>query len=74
MELETPKTYIKTNLANGIIWPFKYPEKAHFVFILKPNRSFYLYVNYQGLKNLIIKNWHLQLFVDKLLDWLGKTK
>ena len=28
IELEMLKTYIKTNLANGFIWPFKSPAKA----------------------------------------------
>ena len=40
VELETLKTYIKTNLANGFIWPLKSPTGAPIVFVYKPNSSF----------------------------------
>ena len=56
VELETLKTYIKTNLANGFIWPFKSPTEAPILFDRKPDRSLRLCVDYRGLNNLIIKN------------------
>lgn len=45
VKLETLKTYIKTNLANGFIWPSKSPAKASILFIKKPNSSFCLYID-----------------------------
>ena len=56
IELETLKTYIKTNLANGVIWPSKSPAGALILFDRKPDRSLRLCVNYQGFNNLIIIN------------------
>ena len=56
VELETLKTYIKTNLANGFIWPSKSPVEALILFDRKLDGSFYLCVDYRGLNNLIIKN------------------
>lgn len=46
VELEMLKTYIKANLANGFIWPFKSLADAPILFIYKKNGSFWLYVDY----------------------------
>lgn len=56
VELETLKTYIKTNLANNFIKPSKSSIDILILFIWKSNSTFYLYVNYQDLNNLSIKN------------------
>ena len=56
VELEILKTYIKTNLANKFIWPFKSPTKAPILFDKKPDRSLCLCVDYQDFNNIIIKN------------------
>ena len=56
VELETLKSYIKTNLANGFIWALNSPANAPILFVRKRNGSFCLCVNYQGLINLMIKN------------------
>ena len=56
VELETLKTYIKTNLANGFIRSSKFPAGAPIFFDKKPDCSFQLCVNYQGLNKLTIKN------------------
>ena len=56
VELETLKTYIKTNLANGFIRPSKSPAGAPILFDRKPDRSFRLCVDYRGLNNITIKN------------------
>ena len=71
VELKTLKIYIKNNLANGFIKPFKSPAKAPIFYDNKLDRSFRLCVNYQGLNNLTIKNWYFLLLVGKSLDWLG---
>ena len=56
VELKTLKTYIKINLTNSFIRTSKSPADAPILFVCKPNGSFYLCVNYQGLNNLTIKN------------------
>ena len=68
VELETLKIYIKTNLANGFIWLFKSPIGALIIFDRKLDESFCLYVDYQGLNNIIIKNQYLLPLISKLLN------
>ena len=46
VELETLKTYIKTNLANDFIQPSKFSTKTLILFNRKPNRSFCFCVDY----------------------------
>ena len=56
IELETLKTYIKTNLANDFIQHFKSLTGAPILFDRKPDGWLCLYVDYQGLNNITIKN------------------
>ena len=56
VELETLKTYIKTNLAASFIWPSKSPARILIFFDRKPNKSLRLYINYWSLNNITIKN------------------
>ena len=56
VELETLKTYIEINLANGFIQPSKSPARAPILFNRKPDRSLCLCMDYQGLNNITIKN------------------
>ena len=58
VELETLKTYIETYLKTGFIQPSKFPAGAPILFDKKPDNSFWLCVDYQGLNNLKIKNWY----------------
>ena len=74
VELETLKTYIKTNLANGFIRYFKSLMRASILFDRKPDRSFRLCVNYRGLNNIIIKNRYLLPLIGELLDRLDQTR
>ena len=46
IELETLKTYIKTNLANIFIWPSKSPVRAPILFDKKSDGSFHFCVDY----------------------------
>lgn len=46
IELETRKTYIKTNLANDFIQAFKLLAKAFILITQKSDNSFRLCVNY----------------------------
>ena len=74
VEFEIFKTYIETKLANGFIKASKLPVSALILFVRKPNGSFCLYVDYQELNNLTIKNWYPLPLISKSLDWLGQTK
>ena len=46
LKLETLKTYIETNLANGFIRASKLLASAPILFVRKPNSRLHLYVNY----------------------------
>ena len=74
MELETLKTYIKTNLVNGFIQPSKSLAGASILFVCKPNSSVWLCVNYRGLNNLTIKNWYPLPLIGEFLNRLGRAK
>lgn len=51
VEMETLKIYIKTNLANDFIKPFKFLVSTPILFVQRPDSSFWIYVNSQGLNN-----------------------
>ena len=74
VELETLKTYIKTHLKFGFIWPFKSPAGAFIQFDKKPDGSFWLCVDYWGLNNLTIKNQYPLPLIGEALDRLGRAK
>ena len=74
VELEALKTYIKTNLANSFIRTSKLLASAPILFIYKPNGSRCLYVNYQELNNLTLKNWYPLPLIGKSLDWFSWAK
>ena len=71
VELETLKTYIKTNLANGFIRPSKSPAGAPILFDKKPDGSLRLCVDYWGLNNITIKNQYPLPLIGESLNWLG---
>ena len=56
VELETLKTYIKTNLVNSFIQLFKSPAGIPILFDRKPDGSFRFCIDYWSLNNLTIKN------------------
>ena len=56
VELETLKTYIKTNLANSFILPFEFFVKSFILFIKKLDNSIYLYIYYQDFNNPTMNN------------------
>ena len=74
VELETFKTYIKTNLANDFIRPLISPAGASILFVWKLNGSLCLCVNYRGLNYFTIKNRYLLPLIGKSLYWLGQAK
>ena len=71
LELEILKIYIENNLANNFIWPFKSSARALIFFDKKPNKSLWLYIDYQGFNNLIRKNCYLISLIRLLFNWLG---
>ncbi len=73
VELEILKIYIKNNLANSFIIPFKSLVKAPIFSNNKLDKSLRLYINYQGLNNLTIKNKYLLSLVEKSLYWLNRA-
>ena len=74
VELETLKTYIETNLANGFIRPSKSPAGALIFFDRKPDGSLRLCMDYWGLNNITIKNRYLLPLIGELLNWLGRVR
>ena len=74
VELETLKTYIETNLANGFIRPSKSPTGAPILFNRKPDGNFCLCVDYQGPNNITIKNQYPLPMIGKSLDRLGRAR
>ena len=74
IELETLKTYIKTNLVNDFIWLLKSLFSAFILFNRKPNGSLCLYVDYLDFYNLTIKNRYSLPLINELIDRLGQAK
>ena len=68
------KTYIKTHLKTGFIWPSKFLAGVLILFDKKSDSSLCLCINYQGLNNLTIKNQYLLPLINKSLDQLGRAK
>ena len=71
MELETLKTYIKTNLINNFINSSKSPTRAPILFDKKSDKSLRLCVDYWGPNNITIKNQYPLLLIGESLDQLG---
>ena len=71
VELETLKTYIETNLANGFIRPSKTLTAAPILFDRKPNGSLRLCIDYWDLNNITIKTWYPLPLIGESLDQLG---
>ena len=74
IELETLKTYIKINLANGFIRPSKSPTGAPIFFDWKPDGSLRFCVDYWGLNNITIKNRYLLFLIGESLDRFGQAR
>ncbi len=73
VDMETLKTYINNNLANGFIKLSKSSTGALIFFDKKLHKSLRLYVNYRGFNNLTIKNWYPLPLIGKSLDLLGRA-
>ena len=74
VELETLKTYIKTQLKTGFIQSFISPASALIFFNPKLDGSLRLYINYKGLNNLTIKNLYLLPLIGEVFNRLSWAK
>ena len=68
------KAYIETHLKTEFIWPSISPADVSILFAKKLDGSLWLYVDYQSLNNLTIKNRYLLLLNGESLDRLHHTK
>ena len=68
------KIYIKTNLASSFIGPSKSHADTSILFVRKKDSSLPLFIDYQGLDNLIIKNCYLLFLIGKSLNCLYRVK
>ena len=68
------KTYIKINLVNNFIKPFKSTANTFILFNKKLDGSFRLCVDYKGLNNLTIKNLYPLPLINESLNLLGHAK
>ena len=73
VDLETLKTYIGINLANDFIRPSKSLVGAPILFNWKSDGFLRLFVKYQGLNNLTIKNRYPLLLIGESLDKLRRA-
>lgn len=74
VKLQILNIYIKINLAKGFIWLLKSSARALIFFIQKLDGSFYLYEDYQGLNNLIIKNHYAPSWICEVFHRLKQPK
>ena len=73
VKLETLKVYIKTYHKTGFILFSKFFAGTLILFDKKPESSLYMYVYYQGLNNIKIKNRYLLYLIRKALDYLWQA-
>ena len=74
MELEILKTYIKIYLKTKFIQLSKSLANALILFDKKPDSSLYLYIDFQGLINLTIKNQYPLSLIGESLNQLSQVK
>ena len=74
IKLEILKTYIRANLASNFIRLSKFLTSALISFVQKNDSSLYLHINYQGFKNLTIKNCYLLSLICKSFICLSYIK
>lgn len=74
VRLEILRIYIKTNFGNSFICSLKSLTGALILFDKKPDKSFLLWVNYQSLNNITIKNWYPFPLVGEFLNYLDCAK
>ncbi len=73
-ELVTLKQYLDNVLAKEWIKHFVSSTDAFILFILKKNDSLHLYVNYQDLNKITVKNHHSLSLISETLNRLNQVK
>jgi hypothetical protein len=67
-ELVTLKEFLEENLAKRFIQKSKSLVSAPILFALKKNGSLRLYVNYQGLNTVTVKNRYSLPLISEIID------
>ena len=73
-ELNILRKYLDNILVKSWIKYFISSADTSVLFILKKDEDLRLYMNYQNLNHIIIKNWHSLSLINKILDQLSETK
>ena len=73
-KLDALRQYLKENMRKEFIKESQSLIDYSILFILKSNKSLKLYVNYQALNNIIVKNSYSLSLIVKLQDRLQKTQ
>ena len=73
-ELNILRRYLDNILMKSWIKHFISSADISVLFVSKKDEDLRLYVNYQDLNHIIIKNWHFLSLISKILDQLSKTK
>ena len=66
--MEELRRYIKINQKKGFIQLFLSPVEYPILFVLKKDGILYLYINYQQLNNITIKNRYVLLLMLELMN------
>ena len=74
VELNILRNYIKINLANDFIRPSTFSTESSILFVKKPNEGLYLYMNYQELNIITIKNRYPLSLISESIDRLTIIK
>ncbi len=74
IKLVTLKQYLNDVLAKEWIKHFVSSTDVSILFIFKKNDSFHLYMNYQDLNKITIKNHHSLSLINKTLNKLNQVK
>ena len=66
--------YLDKNLKKEFIQESQSPAEYFILFVLKKNEKLWLYVNYQRLNNITVKNSYLLSLILELQDQLQEVK
>ena len=66
-ELKVVKKYLVNNLDKGFIEPSQAPFAAPVLFVKKPDRSLYFYIDYRKLNYITKKDQYLLPLINKTL-------
>ena len=66
--------YIPKNLAKGYIWPSKSPVRYLILFISKKDDTLRIYINYQKLNDITIKNQYPLPLIEQICIIIQKAQ